>query len=70
MNTVFWYAYIILLSFESAIGCPVLGVGFTGSLASKRPKLGDHRYWLYDILRDLECSWLHIYNNTIDPLSG
>lgn len=27
-------------------GYPVLGVGFTGSLASKRPKLGDHRFHL------------------------
>ncbi|KAJ0038503.1 hypothetical protein Pint_22089 [Pistacia integerrima] len=25
-------------------GFPVLGVGFTGALASTRPKLGDHRY--------------------------
>ncbi|KAI9170463.1 hypothetical protein LWI28_028405 [Acer negundo] len=27
-------------------GAPVLGVGFTGSLASSRPKLGDHRFYL------------------------
>ncbi|KAK6921692.1 Cytidyltransferase-like domain [Dillenia turbinata] len=27
-------------------GSPVLGVGFTGSLASTRPKLGDHRFHL------------------------
>ncbi|TXG57315.1 hypothetical protein EZV62_018628 [Acer yangbiense] len=27
-------------------GAPVLGVGFTGSLASSRPKLGDHRFHL------------------------
>ncbi|KAK2635256.1 hypothetical protein Ddye_030048 [Dipteronia dyeriana] len=27
-------------------GVPVLGVGFTGSLASSRPKLGDHRFHL------------------------
>ncbi|XP_019102615.2 uncharacterized protein LOC104908499 isoform X2 [Beta vulgaris subsp. vulgaris] len=25
-------------------GCPVLGVGFTGSLATTRPKQGDHRF--------------------------
>ncbi|XP_062110033.1 uncharacterized protein LOC133821883 isoform X2 [Humulus lupulus] len=30
----------------STPGSPVLGVGFTGSLASKRPKLGDHRFYL------------------------
>ncbi|KAL9682401.1 hypothetical protein QQ045_014198 [Rhodiola kirilowii] len=28
----------------SALGSPALGVGFTGSLASKREKLGDHRF--------------------------
>uniref|UniRef100_A0A2P2KZX9 Uncharacterized protein n=1 Tax=Rhizophora mucronata TaxID=61149 RepID=A0A2P2KZX9_RHIMU len=38
-----------LLAFNRALklsrpGAPVLGVGFTGSLASSRPKLGDHRY--------------------------
>ncbi|KAI3502585.1 hypothetical protein L1887_30744 [Cichorium endivia] len=27
-------------------GSPVLGVGFTGSLATARPKLGDHRFYL------------------------
>lgn len=27
-------------------GCPVLGVGFTGSLATNRPKQGDHRFHL------------------------
>ncbi|KAL3501773.1 hypothetical protein ACH5RR_036222 [Cinchona calisaya] len=27
-------------------GSPVLGVGFTGSLASAHPKLGDHRFYL------------------------
>ncbi|KAK1553177.1 hypothetical protein Q3G72_030125 [Acer saccharum] len=27
-------------------GAPVLGVGFTGSLASSRPKVGDHRFHL------------------------
>ncbi|XP_058184705.1 uncharacterized protein LOC131302100 [Rhododendron vialii] len=27
-------------------GSPVLGVGFTGSLATSRPKLGDHRFHL------------------------
>ncbi|XP_056696542.1 uncharacterized protein [Spinacia oleracea] len=27
-------------------GCPVLGVGFTGSLATTRPKQGDHRFHL------------------------
>ncbi|KAK0575333.1 hypothetical protein LWI29_037473 [Acer saccharum] len=27
-------------------GVPVLGVGFTGSLASSRPKVGDHRFHL------------------------
>jgi len=31
----------------SGPGLQVMGVGFTGSLASSRPKLGDHRYaWL------------------------
>ncbi|XP_037497364.1 uncharacterized protein LOC105636929 [Jatropha curcas] len=30
----------------SSPGSPVLGVGFTGSLASTRPKLGDHRFYL------------------------
>ncbi|KAK9276277.1 hypothetical protein L1049_005808 [Liquidambar formosana] len=30
----------------SSPGSPVLGVGFTGSLASTRPKLGDHRLHL------------------------
>lgn len=34
---------IVLLSH---LGLPVLGVGFTGSLASTHPKRGDHRYWL------------------------
>nr|CAD1823498.1 unnamed protein product [Ananas comosus var. bracteatus] len=36
-------------------GLPVLGVGFTGSLASTHPKRGDHRFYLstrtYDSLR-------------------
>nr|GEZ12684.1 nucleotidylyl transferase superfamily protein [Tanacetum cinerariifolium] len=27
-------------------GSPVVGVGFTGSLATSRPKLGDHRFYL------------------------
>ncbi|CAH1423990.1 unnamed protein product [Lactuca virosa] len=27
-------------------GSPVVGVGFTGSLATTRPKLGDHRFYL------------------------
>ena len=27
----------------SCTGSPVVGVGFTGSLATSRPKLGDHR---------------------------
>lgn len=27
-----------------AIGSPVVGVGFTGTLATSRPKLGEHRY--------------------------
>ncbi|KAK1374612.1 Nucleotidylyl transferase superfamily protein [Heracleum sosnowskyi] len=40
-----------LLAYNRALklskpGCPVLGVGFTGSLASTRPKLGDHRFHL------------------------
>ncbi|PON86987.1 Rossmann-like alpha/beta/alpha sandwich fold containing protein [Trema orientale] len=40
-----------LLAYNRALklstpGSPVLGVGFTGSLASKRPKLGDHRFHL------------------------
>ncbi|KAJ4830434.1 hypothetical protein Tsubulata_029839 [Turnera subulata] len=30
----------------SSPGAPVLGVGFTGSLATSRPKLGDHRFHL------------------------
>ncbi|CAL1392239.1 unnamed protein product [Linum trigynum] len=30
----------------SSPGAPVVGVGFTGSLASSRPKLGDHRFHL------------------------
>ncbi|GMI74900.1 hypothetical protein like AT2G01220 [Hibiscus trionum] len=30
----------------SSPGSPVLGVGFTGSLATSRPKLGDHRFHL------------------------
>ncbi|WRX15493.1 Cytidyltransferase-like domain - like 3 [Theobroma cacao] len=30
----------------SSPGSPVLGVGFTGSLATTRPKLGDHRFHL------------------------
>ncbi|XP_061992261.1 uncharacterized protein LOC133710254 isoform X1 [Rosa rugosa] len=30
----------------SSPGSPVLGVGFTGSLASSHPKLGDHRFYL------------------------
>jgi len=30
----------------SSTGSPVLGVGFTGSLASTHPKLGDHRFYL------------------------
>ncbi|XP_027097660.1 uncharacterized protein [Coffea arabica] len=40
-----------LLAYNRALklskpGSPVLGVGFTGSLASTRPKLGDHRFHL------------------------
>jgi len=40
-----------LLAYNRALklstpGSPVLGVGFTGSLASSRPKLGDHRFHL------------------------
>lgn len=31
-------------SFFFLLGSPVVGVGFTGSLATMRPKLGDHRY--------------------------
>ncbi|CAN0857770.1 hypothetical protein LINGRAHAP2_LOCUS6917 [Linum grandiflorum] len=30
----------------SSPGVPVIGVGFTGSLATSRPKLGDHRFHL------------------------
>ncbi|XP_022887387.1 uncharacterized protein LOC111403206 [Olea europaea var. sylvestris] len=38
-----------LLAYNRALklsqpGYPALGVGFSGSLASTRPKLGDHRY--------------------------
>ncbi|KAI5677468.1 hypothetical protein M9H77_08418 [Catharanthus roseus] len=40
-----------LLAYNRALklsnpGSPVVGVGFTGSLASTRPKLGDHRFHL------------------------
>ncbi|KAF8390094.1 hypothetical protein HHK36_024616 [Tetracentron sinense] len=40
-----------LLAYNRALklsrpGSPVVGVGFTGSLASIRPKLGDHRFYL------------------------
>ncbi|GLU04699.1 hypothetical protein SLE2022_218350 [Rubroshorea leprosula] len=40
-----------LLAYNRALklsrpGHPVLGVGFTGSLATTRPKLGDHRFYL------------------------
>ncbi|KAL5553072.1 hypothetical protein UlMin_040473 [Ulmus minor] len=40
-----------LLAYNRALklsrpGSPVLGVGFTGSLATSRPKLGDHRFCL------------------------
>ncbi|KAL6957971.1 hypothetical protein U1Q18_042629 [Sarracenia purpurea var. burkii] len=40
-----------LLAYNRALklskpGSPVLGVGFTGSLATTRPKLGDHRFHL------------------------
>lgn len=40
-----------LLAYNRALkiskpGSPVLGVGFTGSLATSRPKLGDHRFHL------------------------
>ncbi|KAJ7954144.1 Nucleotidylyl transferase superfamily protein [Quillaja saponaria] len=40
-----------LLAYNRALklsrpGSPVLGVGFTGSLVSERPKLGDHRFYL------------------------
>ena len=37
-----WDLMWLLFVFE--IGSPVLGVGFTGSLATSRLKLGDHRY--------------------------
>jgi nicotinic acid mononucleotide adenylyltransferase len=42
---------LALLAYNRALklckpGYPVLGVGFTGSLASERPKLGDHRFHL------------------------
>ncbi|KAI4313883.1 hypothetical protein L6164_026829 [Bauhinia variegata] len=40
-----------LLAYNRALklsrpGSPVLGVGFTGSLASNRPKLGEHRFYM------------------------
>lgn len=40
-----------LLAYNRALklstpGFPVLGIGFTGSLASTRPKFGDHRFYL------------------------
>ncbi|WCJ24471.1 Nucleotidylyl transferase superfamily protein [Euphorbia peplus] len=43
--------HMALLAYNRALklsspGSPVLGVGFTGSLASSRPKLGDHRFYL------------------------
>ncbi|KAJ8769833.1 hypothetical protein K2173_008241 [Erythroxylum novogranatense] len=42
---------LALLAYNRALklsnpGVPVLGVGFTGSLASSRPKFGDHRFHL------------------------
>lgn len=33
-----------MISISLFAGSPVLGVGFTGALASARPKRGDHRY--------------------------
>lgn len=41
-----FYSDLMRLLFVNSIGSPVLGVGFTGSLASTHPKLGDHRYLL------------------------
>ncbi|VVB08011.1 unnamed protein product [Arabis nemorensis] len=40
-----------LLAYNRALmlskpGCPVLGVGYTGTLATSRPKRGDHRFFL------------------------
>ncbi|TKY50885.1 catalytic protein [Spatholobus suberectus] len=40
-----------LLAYNRALklstpGSPVVGVGFTGSLASSRPKLGEHRFYM------------------------
>lgn len=40
MQLVNWYGIFIIF----AIGSPVVGVGFTGTLATSRPKLGEHRY--------------------------
>ncbi|XP_020081149.1 uncharacterized protein LOC109704778 isoform X1 [Ananas comosus] len=40
-------------------GLPVLGVGFTGSLASTHPKRGDHRY-TFPFLFQLFCEVLWI----------
>ncbi|XP_010279361.2 PREDICTED: uncharacterized protein LOC104613296 isoform X1 [Nelumbo nucifera] len=42
---------LALLAYNRALklsspGFPVVGVGFTGSLASTRPKLGDHRFYV------------------------
>ncbi|KAG0456402.1 hypothetical protein HPP92_024190 [Vanilla planifolia] len=39
----------------SKAGCAVVGVGFTGSLASKQTKLGDHRFYLST--RTCNCLW-------------
>ncbi|XP_059655471.1 uncharacterized protein LOC132302581 isoform X1 [Cornus florida] len=49
-----------LLAYNRALklsnpGSPVLGVGFTGSLASTRPKLGEHRFHLSTRTSDRMC---------------
>ncbi|OMO64658.1 hypothetical protein CCACVL1_21624 [Corchorus capsularis] len=51
---------LALLAYNRALrlsspGSPVLGVGFTGSLATTRPKLGDHRFHLST--RTSDRSW-------------
>ncbi|EPS69644.1 hypothetical protein M569_05118, partial [Genlisea aurea] len=47
-------------------GFPVLGVGFTGSIASTRPKLGDHRQFLLSFSM---FHRFHVSTRTSDRLS-
>ena len=39
----------VLHSLWMWIGCPALGVRFTGSLPTSRPKHGDHRYYVFQV---------------------